>query len=86
MDLKKLNKKLDELLKMQVRKPVPLSVNEACEYLKCSKSTLYKLTSERLIPHYKPSGQKMYFDIVDLENYVYSNRIDTLNNIRNNLK
>lgn len=83
MDFKTINKKLDAILK-QARKPAPLSFDEACAYLKISKSTLYKLTSSRAIPHYKPKGQMIYFSIEDLEKFVYSHKIETLENIKEN--
>lgn len=57
MDLKTINKKLDKLLQSQSRKAAPLTVSEACQYLKVTKSTLYKMTANRVIPYYKPNGQ-----------------------------
>jgi len=81
LSLKTINTKLDLLLK-QVRKPAPLSVDEACKYLNIKKATLYKLTANRYIPYYKPNGQTIYFDIQDLENYVYSNKVDTLDTLQ----
>ncbi|SFN42131.1 DNA binding domain-containing protein, excisionase family [Algoriella xinjiangensis] len=49
-----------------------LSLNEALEYLKVSKATLYKLTSNREIKFYKPNGGKIYFKVEDLENWISS--------------
>ncbi len=42
-----------------------------------SKSHLYKLTSERLIPHYKPSSKSLYFDRVEIEEWMKQNRVQT---------
>lgn len=32
-----------------------------------SRSFLYKLTMGRKIPHYKPNGKMIYFDLKDVE-------------------
>lgn len=34
---------------------------EACMYIGVSESMLYKLTSNKEIPHYKPRGKMLYF-------------------------
>ena len=44
----------------------PLTLKEAAKFLNLSQSHLYKLTSERKIPHFKPSGKKIYFDKSEL--------------------
>jgi excisionase family DNA binding protein len=52
-----------------------LSLNEAAKFLCASKSFVYKMTSQKLIPHYIPSGKKIYFKKSDLENWLLKNRI-----------
>jgi excisionase family DNA binding protein len=52
-----------------------LSLNEAAKFLCASKSFIYKMTSQKLIPHYIPSGKKIYFKKSDLENWLLKNRI-----------
>jgi len=52
-------KQIKEILETQVDEP--LTFNEACKFLHCSNSCLYKLTSKNLIPHYKPNGKKIFF-------------------------
>ena len=44
----------------------PLTLMEAAKFLDLSRSHLYKLTSERNIPHFKPNGKKIYFDKSEL--------------------
>ena len=44
----------------------PLTLMEAAKFLDLSPSHLYKLTSERKIPHFKPNGKKIYFDEYEL--------------------
>ncbi len=51
-----------------------LITGEACEYLRISKSSLYKMTSKRKIPFTKPNGGKMYFLKEDLDNWMLSNK------------
>lgn len=52
-----------------------LSLIEAAKFLKASKSFIYKMTSQKLIPHYIPSGKKIFFKKSDLENWLLNNRI-----------
>ena len=54
-----------------------ITSTEAAEYMGVSMSFLYKLTRLRQIPHYKPTGKLMYFNRIDLENWMQSNRIAT---------
>ena len=53
----------------------PLSLSETAEYLNLSKSYLYKLTSRRMIPHFKPLGKLVYFQKTDLDAFLLQNRI-----------
>ena len=52
-----------------------LILNEAAKFLCASKSFMYKMTSQKLIPHFIPSGKKIYFKKSDLENWLLKNRI-----------
>ena len=51
-----------------------LSFNEAATYLDLSHSHLYKLTSSGSIPFYKPNGKKLYFNRVELNEWLQRNR------------
>lgn len=42
-----------------------------------SKSWLYKATSNHQIPFYKPNGKQIYFDRVEIEEWMKQNRIAT---------
>lgn len=53
----------------------PYDLPAAAEYLGISRSHLYQLTSKGLIGHFKPAGKKLYFDKVDLDEYLRRNRI-----------
>ena len=58
-----------------------LSFDEAARFLNVSKSHLYKMTSQCKIPHYKPNGKRIYFNTEELEKWLLSNRITTLDEI-----
>jgi len=49
--------------------PKPLSVTEAADFLQISIHTIYRLTCQEKIPHYK-RGTKLYFDATDLSEWL----------------
>lgn len=59
-----------------------LTSDEAAKYMGVSKSYLYKLTMRQQIPHYKPMGKMCYFNRLELEQWLQSNRISTSTEIR----
>lgn len=61
---------------MCVQKEI-LSLDEVVEYTGLSKSFLYKLTSNRVIPHYKPSGKLCYFRKAEIDQWLTSNPVAT---------
>jgi excisionase family DNA binding protein len=54
-----------------------LTFEEAAEYMGMSKSCLYKMTSQKIVPHYKPNGKMIFFDREELETYLLSVRVKT---------
>lgn len=66
---------IEQLLSKQVllQKEV-LSLSEACEYLNVSASYLYKLTCTNQVPHYVPTGKKIYFKRSELDAWLLRNR------------
>lgn len=58
-----------------------LTTDEASKYMGISKSYLYKLTMRQLIPHYKPMGKMCYFNRLELEQWLQSNRVATCDEI-----
>lgn len=54
-----------------------LTSDEAAKYMGVSKSYLYKLTMRQQIPHFKPMGKMCYFNRLELENWLQSNRVAT---------
>lgn len=58
-----------------------LCLNDVAILTGLSKSHLYKLTCSRQIPHYKPNGKQIYFDRVEVEDWMRQNRIATTQEI-----
>jgi excisionase family DNA binding protein len=58
-----------------------LTFSEACDFTGLSKSYLYKLTASRQVPHFKPNGKMIYFDVKELEAWLLSNPIKTADQI-----
>jgi excisionase family DNA binding protein len=54
-----------------------LTSHEAARYMGVSLSYLYKLTMRQQIPHYKPMGKMVYFNRLELENWLQNNRVST---------
>ena len=54
-----------------------LTSDEAAKYMGISKSYLYKLTMRQQIPFYKPMGKMVYFNRLELEQWLQNNRVST---------
>ena len=54
-----------------------LTIDEASLLTGLSVNTLYKMTSDKRIPHYKPSNKLLYFKKSELENWMLTNRMIT---------
>lgn len=52
-----------------------LDFEETATYINQSRSYLYKLTSQGLIPHYKPNGKKIYFNRSELDSWMLQNKV-----------
>lgn len=74
-----------------------LTIDEAADFLRISKSLLYKLTRTKEIPTYKPNGKNIYIHRNDLNRWISQNKtlseeeleeeaIWRLNNLRKNNK
>lgn len=62
-----------------------LSMDEAMTYLQVSRSYLYKLTSGKLIPHYKPSGKLIYFRKCELDEWILKRRESSISEVSENV-
>ena len=73
--------KLENLERLALLNKSVLNFEEVSVYTGLSKSTLYKLTSGKIIPHYKPSGKLLYFDRKELDSWLLQNRVPTTEEI-----
>lgn len=68
----------NKLAQMAVETTTPVSkfltFAQAADFMGISKSSLYKLTSKREIPYYKPTGKALYFLAEDLEEWMSRGR------------
>ena len=59
-----------------------LTVEEVINYTGFSQKTIYKLTSTRAIPHYKPSGRKLFFKKDEIDKWITQGRVKTKTELR----
>lgn len=52
-----------------------LTLDETASFMGVSRSTLYKMSHNRDLPVYKPTGGRLYFKKDDLIKYMQSNRV-----------
>lgn len=80
--VKMLNNKIEHLEKSSLSiKPV-LNVDEFCTYTGYSKSTTYKLTCQRLIPHSKPNDKSIFFSREKVDEWLLKNPIKTVSELK----
>lgn len=58
-----------------------LTLDEACAFTGLKKSYMYRLTSTRQIPHFKPRAKLLYFKRSELEKWLMQNRVLTVEEI-----
>lgn len=63
-----------------------LSVDELVRYTGLSQSYIYKLTSQRILPHYKPQGKTIFFKRSEIDEWILSHPVPPIRNIGNNLQ
>lgn len=79
-------KEIKELLiKQTIQQKEILSIEEASEFLGLSISRLYKMTSNKEIPHYKPGGKKIYLNRQELEQWILNSRVASVNDLDDEL-
>lgn len=77
--MNELMKRLDrlEVLTLLAAKSV-LTLDEVCLLTGLAKSTVYKMTANRAIPHYHADGGKhLYFKKDEVENWLTRNRVSS---------
>lgn len=58
-----------------------LTFSEFCKYCGISESYGYKLTSQNKVPHYKPSGKMVYFKQSEVNHWLLSNQVKSVNQV-----
>lgn len=58
-----------------------LSVEDMCLLLGTTRGNVYRMTSQRQIPFYKPQGGKIYFKREEVESWLLRNRTASLDEI-----
>lgn len=75
-------KEIKELLKKQaIQQKEILTIDEAAEFLGLSKSRLYKMTSNKEIPYYKPGGKITYLSRQELEQWILNSRTSSTSDL-----
>jgi len=84
VEFKSLIARIEQLEKDRIEQKKVLTLEEVAQYTKLSRSYLYKLTSQQIIPHYKPNGKNIYFNREELEQWLMRNRVKTKEEIESN--
>lgn len=74
-----IERKLNEIKVTQ--KPI-MSVEDLSAYLDLSPAYIRKMTHNHEIPHYKPNGKKLYFRKDEIDEWVFSSRVMTAEELR----
>jgi len=61
-----------------ISKKEVLTVPELEKYMGISKSTIYKMTHERRIPHYKPTGKLIFFKRAEIDQWMLTNPVEQM--------
>lgn len=73
MDIITLEERLNRIEKLLLGSKKVLTIEEACDYTSISRSYFYKLISAGIVPHSKPNGKMIFFDIDRLNEWLLSN-------------
>lgn len=73
--ISKLERQMRELQSMKTVGEVRLNTEEAAKYIGLTGSGLRRLTSNKLIPFYKPSGKRIYFIKDELDEWMKSSHV-----------
>ena len=74
--------KIEEMMNAGSATEKPLTMDEACQFMNMSKSTVYKLTHKKKIPFSKPNGKNIYFKKSDLVEWMLKNPVRSHDQIK----
>lgn len=66
--------RLNRIEELLLNQKTILNIEELARYASLSTSHLYKLTSRGDIPHYKPTGKKLYFKKDEIDEWLLRNK------------
>lgn len=66
--------RIEGLVTEQSKNKYILTIDEVAAFTGLSKAHIYKLTSQKKIPHYKPTGKNIYFRKDEIEEWMLRNR------------
>ena len=73
--MKTIEDRLRKIEKILLTKKEVLTFDEACNYTGISESYMYKLTSARKIPYFKPYGKLIYFKTQEINEWLLKNPV-----------
>lgn len=73
--MKTIEDRLRKIEKLLLGKKEALTFDEVCNYTGISPSYMYKLTSARKVPHYKPHGKLVYFKTQEINQWLLKNPV-----------
>ena len=73
--IEELQKRMDAMEDILDNAKEVLSVEEAARFMNIARSSLYKMTSDRSIPFYRPNGKMIYFEKADILEWIRKNRV-----------
>ena len=56
--------------KLHLEQKTILNIDEVAKYTSLSKDYIYRLTSTKQIPHSKPTGRKLFFEKIEVDNFL----------------
>ncbi|MFL0170183.1 helix-turn-helix transcriptional regulator [Tenacibaculum maritimum] len=74
------------VLALNIQQKEILTVEDATVYLQLSKSCLFKMTSKREIPFYKPGGKKIFFKKEELDQWIFNSRVESTSDIESDIE
>ncbi len=76
-NLERIENRLSNIETLLIGGKTVLNFDDLAAYCGLSKSYLYKLTSTGQIPHYKPNGKHIFFNKIEIDEWLQRNRVKT---------
>lgn len=80
-EYKEITARLDRIERRLLSQKETLSIDELAEYTGWKKSHIYRMTSQRVIPFYKPMGGNLFFKRSEIDEWLTRNRQATAEEI-----